>query len=416
MALSPANGHTTEHYRVMQIFLPFAAAYLLSYVMRSVNAVLSEPLTAELGLSASQLGLLSGAYLLTFAAMQIPLGALLDRKGPRNIELILLTLAILGCVISALAVNFFWLWVGRALIGLGVSACLMASYKAYRICFAAERQSSLASLMLMVGSLGALIATVPVELALPLIGWRGIFWLTAGLFVLSTLALLWWLPPLPDPEPNHRPFWRDTWVGVKEVFAHREIQRLIPFATFIHGGFLAVQGLWMGPWFRVVDGKSSSDAAFALLVLGVVVMFSHMAMSYVGTRFKDWGWSLDRVLQVGSLLLLLLTAAAVLDLWNHSVLGWSLMVTATCITGVGYAKASLAFPVSMAGRASTTINFIVFVGAFAMQWGLGLIVDWMTTLQMSEAQGLRIAFLFWVACQGFALAWLVLLPRQREKD
>jgi hypothetical protein len=143
-------------------------------------------------------------------------------------------------------------------------------------------------------------------------------------------------------------------------------------------------------------------------------MFSHMAMSYVGTRLKDWGWSLDRVLQIGSLLLVLLTAAAVLDLWNNSILGWSLMVTATCITGVGYAKASLSFPVSMAGRASTTINFIVFVGAFAMQWGLGLIVDVVMIQGWSEADGLRIAFLFWVLCQGFALAWLVLLPKRPE--
>ena len=151
----------SRHYGVAQVFIPFAAAYLLSYVVRSVNAVLSGPFTDELGLSASELGLLSSAYFLTFAAMQIPLGALLDRKGPKNVEVVLLLFAVVGCLISSFASGFLALWIGRACIGIGVSACLMASYKAYRICFRDDLQPALASLMLMVGSFGALVATLP---------------------------------------------------------------------------------------------------------------------------------------------------------------------------------------------------------------------------------------------------------------
>ncbi len=79
-----------------KVFIPFAVAYLLSYLMRSVNAVLSDPLTQELALSASELGLLSAAYFLTFAIMQIPLGALLDRRDPRSVEMVLLLVAVVG--------------------------------------------------------------------------------------------------------------------------------------------------------------------------------------------------------------------------------------------------------------------------------------------------------------------------------
>ena len=177
-------GETHSSYSMAKVFLPFAFAYLLSYLMRSVNAVLSDPLTQELMLSASELGLLSAAYFLTFAIMQIPLGALLDRRDPRTVEIALLIIAVIGCLISAIAEGFFSLWVGRAMIGFGVSACLMAAYKAYRLCFAPERQSSLASLMLMVGSIGALLATVPVAVMLPIVGWRGIFVITAICFFL----------------------------------------------------------------------------------------------------------------------------------------------------------------------------------------------------------------------------------------
>ncbi len=402
-----AASSSNEQYRILHVFMPFAAAYFLSYLMRSVNAVLSGPLTDELSLSAAELGLLSSGYFLTFAAMQIPLGVLLDRRGPKSVEAFLLIFAVLGCLISSFATSFIWLWIGRALIGLGVAACLMASYKAYRACFAPERQTSLASLMLMVGSFGALASTVPIEWALPTIGWRGVFLIAAGLFSLSAIALIALLPPMPEPAPIEKPFWHDTWASAREVFAHPEVRRLIPFAIFTHGGFMAVQGLWIGPWFRIVDGQSSAQAAASLLVLGVVVMFSHLVMSTISLRFKQWGWSLDSVIIVGSLLMLITSTAAVFNWWGNSLLGWSLMFFTTSMSSASYAKVSLTFPVAMAGRAITGINFIVFVGAFCVQWGLGLIADLATFTGQSAIDSLRTAFYVWLITQLLALVWLV---------
>lgn len=410
------SNPSDQSYRILHVFVPFAAAYFLSYVMRTVNAVLSGPLTEELSLSAADLGLLSSGYFLTFAAMQIPLGALLDRRGPKYVESVLLVFAIVGCLISSFANSFFWLWIGRALIGIGVSACLMASYKAYRACFSADQQPSLASLMLMVGSFGSLAATLPIEYLLPYIGWRGFFLLASGLFAAAMLGLIWLLPTMPEPEPNDRPFWRDTFNGAKEVFSHAEVRRLIPFAIFTHGGFLAIQGLWMGPWLRIVDGQTSFQAAESLLLLGVVVMCSHMGMSWLGTNFKRWGWSLDAVITGGCILMLTLSTAAVFNLWGNALFGWSLMFVTTAITAASYAKVSLTFPVAMAGRATTGINFIVFVGAFGMQWGLGLIVDLLVLFRLSPDNSLRGAFIFWLACQAFALAWLFKRPRQPRQE
>lgn len=398
---------TSRDYRVLQVFLPFAAAYLLSYAMRSINAVLSGPLTEELSLTAAELGFLSGGYFLTFALMQIPLGALLDRKGPKAIEVTLLVFAILGCLISGLATNFFWLWIGRAMIGIGVSACLMASYQAYRVCFKPEQQTSLAALMLMVGSFGALVSTVPIEWALPIIGWRGVFLISAFLFLATTIGLWALLPAMPDPAPNASAFWRDTFSGAKQVFFHPEVQRLIPFSIFTHGGFLAIQGLWMGPWLRVIDGQPSNHAATGLLILGIVVMFSHMAMSVVSLRFDRWGWSLDRVLIVGSVAMLFFSGCAVFDLWGNSLFGWSLMFITTAVTSASYAKVSLAFPVHMAGRANTGINFIVFVGAFLVQWGMGIVADAIAQFGTTESESLRGAFIVWLVTQALALLWLI---------
>lgn len=76
-----------------RLLLPFAAGYYLSYLLRTVNAVISPDLTRELGLSAADLGLLTGAYFFGFAAAQIPVGIALDRYGPRRVESALLVLA-----------------------------------------------------------------------------------------------------------------------------------------------------------------------------------------------------------------------------------------------------------------------------------------------------------------------------------
>ncbi len=157
-----------------RVFLCFASAYLLSYAFRSINAVIAPALTADVGLSNADLGLLSSAYFLTFAALQLPLGIWLDKYGPRKTEAALLLFAAAGAAIFATSTNLAGLWLGRALIGVGVSACLMAAYKAYRQWFAPEQQSQLASLMLVAGTSGALLATVPVSAAMPAFGWRGV--------------------------------------------------------------------------------------------------------------------------------------------------------------------------------------------------------------------------------------------------
>lgn len=168
----------------------------------------------------------------------------------------------------------------------------------------------------------------------------------------------------------------------------------------------------MGPWFRTVERQTPGQAATSLLVIGIVVMFSHMSMSWMGTRFKQWGWSLDWVIRYGCLIMLALTAIAVFRVIDAPLLLWSLMVTATAVTGVTYAKASLTFSSEMAGRASTALNFVVFVGAFAMQWGLGLIVDGLRLFGFDDVQSLIGAFIFWLIGQLFALLWFWLLPYQ----
>jgi MFS family permease len=162
-------------------FLSFAFAYFFSALLRGVTATLAPSFSVELGLNAGHLGLLSGAYFLGFAAMQLPLGSALDRFGPRRVLLAFLAVAVLGCTAFALARGFTALTVARALIGVGVSACLMAPMTAYRHGLGPVAQLRANSWMLMTGSLGMVASTLPVQWLLPSLGWRGLFWLVAVL-------------------------------------------------------------------------------------------------------------------------------------------------------------------------------------------------------------------------------------------
>lgn len=210
---------------VLRVFLPFAAGYFLSYLYRTINAVLSPYLAAELRLDATDLGLLTSVYFLTFAAFQLPLGMLLDRFGPRRVEALLLLFAAVGSGLFAISHHATELIIGRALIGLGVSACLMASFKAFVVWFPASRLPAVNGWVLAAGGLGALVATAPVEAALKLTDWRGLFMILAGLSFAVTAALIWIVPERrhDGPVEGLREQWREV-VGdfpQSDLLAHR---------------------------------------------------------------------------------------------------------------------------------------------------------------------------------------------------
>src|SRR5438477_2795881 len=186
---------TAPHF--LRLYLCFAAAYMLSYTYRTVNAVISPELTAALGISASSLGLLTAAYFIAFASMLVPAGILLDRYGPRRVEPVLLVVATLGALGFAAADNLAALTAARALIGAGVAVCLMAPLKAIATWYPPERQPSLGSWMMFAGGVGALISTTPVAAALDVVSRRTIFVVLAIATLTVAVAVGWVVPDMP---------------------------------------------------------------------------------------------------------------------------------------------------------------------------------------------------------------------------
>jgi MFS family permease len=176
------------------LLLPLAAAYFASYFFRTINALISGELASDLHLQAGHLGLLTSVYFLTFAFVQIPAGFLLDRFGPRRVQIVLLLIAAFGASLFAVAKNFELLFIGRALIGLGVAASLIAGLKAIAMWFPKERLALINGCFITIGTLGVVAATAPSDLLLHFVGWRTLFALLA-VFCLLCAGLIFALLP-----------------------------------------------------------------------------------------------------------------------------------------------------------------------------------------------------------------------------
>src|SRR3982075_853131 len=229
---------------ILRVFLPFVYGYYIAFLFRTINAVMAAPLAKELGLGADDLGLLTSVYFLTFAAAQIPVGILLDRYGPRRVQSVLLLVAAVGSALFAVSDHFWMLLLGRALIGLGVASAMTAGLKALVLWFPGDRVPLLNGLMVMLGALGAVTATLPADLLLDWIGWRELFGLFAALTA-GSAVLIYVIVPEATPVPSGA-----ISAGLKKVYADPRFWRVAPLSASCIGTAWALQRLWAGPRFQ----------------------------------------------------------------------------------------------------------------------------------------------------------------------
>ena len=389
----------------IRLFLPFAAGYFLSYLYRTANAVIGPVLAGELALGDNALGLLTSTYFLAFGAAQLPLGMLLDRYGPRRVESVLLLIASAGTLVFALAEGLAGLALGRALIGLGVSACLMASFKAFAQWYPPERLASMTGWIMTAGGLGALAAAQPLEWALGFGGWRAIcLGLAAATLV---VALLLWLLAPDKPATGQVQGLAAQLAGVRHIFASPLFWRHVPMAFWLTGGFMAVQGLWVSRWMTVLEGMDRAAIAQRLSLINGAMLAGFLFMGFFATRLVRRGVSLDKV-HLGACRLSMLARAMVCVLPDRGgSLWWPVLGFCFALSNIAYSRVTSAFPEAYAGRANTALNLLVFAGAFLLQWGTGLIVDGLQAAGWSVAQAYRISFATLLAGQVLALFWLL---------
>jgi MFS family permease len=391
------------------VFLVFAASYFLSALIRAVTATLAPTLSLELDLQASDLGLLAGGYFLGFAATQLPLGRWLDRHGPKKVILVFLALAVLGALAFAAADSFEGLLAARVLTGAGVSACLMAPLTGYRRWLSPALQLRANSWMLMTGSLGMVAATLPVQWLMPLVGWRGLFVLLA-LMLLVCMVLLWWVVPrwvMAQPTPAAHTGTPES-VGYAQVWRHPYFRKMAGIGFFNYGGMVAIQTLWAGPWMVQVVGLTPGQSAQGLFWINVSML----------SVFWLWGWLMPSITRKGIKVETLIAWGLPLSfvaMGLNIVLGdqatwpfWAAFCVLSTFVSLSQPAVALAFPASMAGRALSAFNLVIFAGVFVVQWGIGLLVDLFAALGLAQVgqfqAAMAVYLMICIACYAYFLS------------
>lgn len=367
--------------------------------------MLGPTLSGEFSLSAANLGFLTGAYFLSFGLFQIPLGVLLDRFGPRRANAVLLLVAAAGAIAFANASSFPDLVVARALIGLGVSACLMASIQAFVLWFPPERTSTMIAIAFSVGGLGAITASSPLEAVLRHLDWREIF-TGLAVFTVALSAVFWlWVPEHSRAGKPVRA--REQLAGLGRIARDPAFWRV---ALAIGANQCAVVGLftlWITAWLRDVAGYDRAAAAAGLGWVSLALIAGYLVFGRLGDAWARRGRSLLPLFAGGVAGALACLALLTLGVTWAPVLLWAAFVFCGTGASLAHSIATRRYPRDMAGRVNTTLNTFTFVGIFLGQWGMGAVLGlWPATASGYDPRGYFYALgALWLV-QAAGLAWL----------
>ena len=418
------SGHSRR--QLSGIFALFAAGYFLSYSFRSIGPLIAPDLMRDIGLDANRLGLLASVYFLTFAIAQPVIGIAMDRYGPARVNAVLFTIAAAGAALFAWSESLAGLAIGRGLIGLGVAGALMTSFKAFVIWYEPRHREALTGAMMAVGGVAAMMVSIPAELLMRVIGWRGMFWLLGGASVLAAAALWWRIPaqrvaqngshsassPVASGDGRADDLGGGATIGYRGIVTSRIFASYLPLSLFGSGGFSAIQSLWAGPWLIDVAGHTRAAAAQVLFVYGFALLLGYFGIGMLGARIASSATA-PRRWYIGSLAVAFAALAAIIsNVWPASSAPWFVYGLTLGASMLAYPALTKAFPAAIAGRVVTAYNFVMFAGAFALQWSMGALIQALLDGGTAKEFAYQCAFGAILAAQVLSLIWFWGLSRR----
>ena len=388
------------------IFCVFAFGFFISNLLRSITATLTPVLSSEFDLTAGNLGLLAGGYFLGFSLMQIPAGFLLDKYGPKKVVAYFLLIALISTISFAFAKSFTGLLISRFFIGVGVAACLMGPLTGYRVWFEEKYQQRANSWMLMVASFGFVISTLPVQILLPMIGWRSIFLLISILILVSVILIFLFIPSWNnkvESQPNQKKG------SLSEVWKNKFFISLMPLAFFNYGGVQAIQTLWAGPWMLNVTGYSPLDSATGLFWINIIMLFSFMAWGYILPKLSSFGIDSLRIVKFGLPLSYLVLFIIIIMGQKAGATMFTVFILSSIVLSLTQPAVALSFPQHLAGKSLTSFNVFIHSGTFFVQWGIGVVIDLCGNMGLNTITSYRISFsVFLIFCILSYIFFLIL--------
>ncbi|MBT3372843.1 MAG: MFS transporter [Rhodospirillaceae bacterium] len=398
---------------MLLVFMPFACGYFFSYFYRTVNAVVAPYLQQDIGLGPADMGLMSAAYFLTFAAFQIPLGLLLDRYGPRRVQGTLYCIAALGALLFAKGDSVTTLILARAMIGFGVSGGLMAALKAIVMWFPLNRVATVNGWYFAFGGLGALAATGPVDIAMQSMDWRQMFMLLAAVTLVVAALILLVVPERPNSAATGSLKEQISEIG--QIYRDPYFWRIVPLMFTCASSFMAIQGLWAGPWLLEVEGFSQADTAAHLTIMAVGMIVGVTGSGLFASVLQRMGYDMAGVCGFAAFFSIIAMLLLITDIVPSSYVLWAYIGLVVALTALVFAALAHHFPISQAARANTAANVIVFAMAFVYQWGIGWVIEqWPLAADGGYPNIAYLwAFLATILTQVLAFVWFIWPTRGR---
>ncbi|MBI1779626.1 MAG: MFS transporter [Proteobacteria bacterium] len=344
--------------------------FFYAFVLRVSPSVMVEELMRDFAVGGALLGNLSAFYFYAYAGLQMPLGVLMDRLGPRRLMAGAAVLAAGGTLLFALADSITGAYLGRLLIGAGSACSWVGALTLATLMFPPARFALLGGLTQTAGTVGAIFGQAPLGAAVDAFGWRGA--MTATALIGLILAILFWT--VVEERPRHAATPSAFLGGFRRAAMNRETWLCAICGLAFTAPILAFAGLWGVPYLAAAYGMARPEAAavlsFCFVGLGIGAPILGWLSDHLGRRKAP-------LIAAGALS----TASLALILYLPSLPIWLICVL-LCLNGAGTSALVLTFaaarehnPPGVSGAAYGIVNTAVIGSGAVFQPLVGLLLD-----------------------------------------
>lgn len=351
--------------------------YLFMSAQRTAPGLITNEIMRDFQVTASTIGLLASIQFFVYTGLQIPMGILADRFGPNFFLIIGAILTGIGTIIYSLGTHEFVLFFARILTGVGDATIWVNMVLILGRWFNAKEFTRLIGVAAMTGSLGFLLATVPLSALIDLLGWRTAFFSTGVLLCLCGILLYFVLVKV----PNHSIFvkkeiQRDkTMVLLKRIVSNRQAWALFLCHFGLVGTYVGFIGSWAVPYGMNMYGMTRSDASQFVLIGLVGALIGAPLSGYVSSRLG----MIKRPYIFVHLMIVLCWSTFLFTNANPSV---HFLVILFFVIGLMYGANALtfatvrqSFPLNESGIASGFANTGGFLSAVLLPTIFGFVLD-----------------------------------------